>query len=431
MLSSSYSPLILTLFLRLDGNPRVQTDTNYRSGAISPDPSVPPSRASLTQPSQISSHAAQPAPASSAPSLGAPQPSAGGSSRRGKGKGKARAPPPPAQDPGHNTAVGPHLPSAPPSAHSNTASNASVSRKPSASLLRAPRNPTSARSSRKALSSVSSGGSRPPHVAPSISRPSTGYGYEDLGLGDDAWKHSDVTDGGAHEQTRNYRFQTKRSLQLRQQQVEYERRAMEIRLQMLEREQMGIHHERTQRMAIAEQEQQSHERERQHRMHLTQEHETMDQVASRVNILQSSVSAQHNMLLSTTNMLANTIGTDNEEFRRISSRLVEAAINPLRIDIPEMMNQTRGQLAPPSSVPPSFALPDSQLLTSQPYSGSGEPGPSNHHDRLRDPGSPSGTMLGEGRFEYFGSDMGDNAMEMVEDDYVAEEEEDEDDLYAD
>ncbi|KAG8706754.1 hypothetical protein FRC08_000877 [Ceratobasidium sp. 394] len=58
----------------------------------------------------------------------------------------------------------------------------------------------------------------------------------------------EVTDPNAHEMARDQRAFRKRSLQYREQQVKYERRAMEIRLQILEREQSGIEREREQRM---------------------------------------------------------------------------------------------------------------------------------------------------------------------------------------
>ncbi|KAG9078451.1 hypothetical protein FRC06_008361 [Ceratobasidium sp. 370] len=467
---------------RLEDHPAMQTTTDLRSGAISPAHSAPPrlptqpplglrasqsavpswERETSVRPprSSVGSHY----PPSSSPGprdRPLPSSSASVSSRpnqnkkdKDKGKGKARAsptpPPPPAQDPRNNLAVDSYLPSAPPSVgastRGDTASNASAPRNPSIHSLRAPRNPTSVRSSRKALSSIGSGGSRPSRAAPPASRPSTSHRDEGLGIdrqsqGTD-WLDNNLTDVNAHEMARDQRVYRKRALQLSQQQLEFERRAMEIRLQILVKEQEGIERERRQRMQIAEeegrqrmriaeQEQQSHQEERQHRMHMAQESTSMNHVTSCVNIIQSSVARQHEMLLSTTNMLVSTFGRDHPHVQRVANHLVDVSTGSLQVNVPDMMNQERAQLA----LPLSLARPNNQLLSlsSEPYFDSAEPGPSNHSNRLRELASISdevGTMRGTGRIECFEGAGDADVMETDGANYVEEEEEEEDDLDA-
>ncbi|KAG9080871.1 hypothetical protein FRC06_006049 [Ceratobasidium sp. 370] len=471
---------------RLDDHPAMQTTTDLRSGAISPAHSAPPrlptqpplglrtsqsavpswERETSVQPPWSSAGSYYP-PSSNPGPRDRPLPSSSASvpSRpnqnkkdkvKDKGKGKARASPtplpPPAQDPRNNLAVDSYLLSAPPSVgastRGDTASNASAPRNPSTHSLRTPRNPTSVRSSRKALSSIGSGSSRPSRAAPPASRPSTNHGDEGLGIDRQSqgadWLDNNLTDVNAHEMARDQRVYRKRALQLSQQQLEFERRAMEIRLQILVKEQEGIERERRQRMQIAEEErrqrmriaeeeQQSHQEERQHHMHMAQENTSMNHVTSRVNIIQSSVSRQHEMLLSTTNMLVSTFGPDHPHVQRVANHLVNVSTSSLQVDVPDMMNQERTQLA----LLPSLARPNNQLLSlsSKPYSDSAEPGPSNHSNRLRESASISdevGTMRGMGRIEYFEGAGDADAMETDGADGVEEEEEEEeeDDLYA-
>ncbi|KAG8737748.1 hypothetical protein FRC10_007883 [Ceratobasidium sp. 414] len=142
------------------------------------------------------------------------------------------------------------------------------------------------------------------------------------------------------------------------------------------------------------------------------------------------------MLLATTSMLANTVGTQHTHFNWVTDQLINTTLNPLQINIPELMNQARLQL---SHNPELFPLLDNQLLTSRPHSGSVEPGPSNHRNRLHDigPASDDGAILGMGRFEDFSSEVGFPHAEdttegetIQEGEDVSKEDDEEDDLYA-
>ncbi|KAG8775477.1 hypothetical protein FRC12_001470 [Ceratobasidium sp. 428] len=234
-------PYVLLLFVRcswyfrlsrgIEDHPAATTSTTTRSGAISPARSAP-SRL-ITQPQAQQS--------SSAPPTALPRSSTALSTTgsqhadRSGGMGHAWQPPPFSRP-----VAASHLPSAPPSVTSSSHRTASDGHPRSTSSLRAPRQPTSVRSSRRAASAVGSASPRPTRAAsvaaPSVAAPTAppaaappvvmppydvvtwqeGTTYE---VDERASHHSDTTGGHALERTRDQQRFRQRSLQYREQQV--------------------------------------------------------------------------------------------------------------------------------------------------------------------------------------------------------------------
>ncbi|KAG9076910.1 hypothetical protein FRC06_009219, partial [Ceratobasidium sp. 370] len=294
--------------------PSMRTTTEKRSGAISP-PCLPTQSQRLSKPARLPQNPPR-APHQHVRPLGA----SGGLSHAKKGKGSTMEPPPlPIREPQGNTSVGLELPPPPSSASHSTrddaASNVSnistpASRNPSVSNLRAPRNPSTGRSSCKALSSVG----HPSRQAPPASRVPTpapaahlggGSGQSVADTADDAHSHRGNVEPIGYEIGRNQRHYNGQVVQLKERQVELDRQALETKFRFMEREQDGNEAERAQRMEIARREHEGNEREREHRMQIASERAAVDQVNRQMNIVNSRVTLQHNLLLNAITTLSN------------------------------------------------------------------------------------------------------------------------------
>ncbi|KAG8720534.1 hypothetical protein FRC09_009404 [Ceratobasidium sp. 395] len=399
-------------------------------------------------------------------------PAASGS---GQGKGKARAAPPPTNQPAAQPsdprappphAPPPHAPSprAPPSCappprtpQSTTHGSALVPhvslpqlpRLPSLSALRAPRLPSSVRAERLAVSAV---GGRSGRAAGSAGARGSNPRNPVAPAGDeivpsDSVSHPDHDNGlttpTGHEMAREQRAHHERNIQLSEEQLQFERRRLEIQLGFLAQEQEGVQRERELRMAQSEQERHVKEQEAYQRMALAQEQSTMDLVGRRVDIVNSSISSQHSMLLATAEMLARTVGTNDPNFRTAANQLVRTSGAPMRINLQTVTDRVRRQVNRRMVNLPS----SSQLMLPPPDYTSEAGSSSSNQQRLLTNRSRSSTVVAtqsESQIQQMAPDQDDQEMtpaELLEDPAQGEgtieaivdvEDDDEvDDLYAD
>ncbi|KAG8732235.1 hypothetical protein FRC10_001053 [Ceratobasidium sp. 414] len=442
---------------RLRDHPVVRTYTDTRSGRLSPPPPAP-SRFNV-QPQGPQ----QPPPPPCAPPQPRPPSSAQPTSavRAGTSRGKGRAPRPPQANPTRETPMPPPPP--PPSVRGDTASISS-SHLPSVSSLRVPRNPSSGRVGRQALSAGSAAAIRPSRAVPTSTTPSRtgpsthgappapmppgsgvtsnagrapGHSVAPSGLTNHTYSEADTTTSNAAEMARHQKYFNKESLFIRKKSADTNRRAMEIRLQLLEWDADGQDEERGHRMQLAERDSDGTEREREHRMHLANEQAVLENVGNQVEILTESWAFEHNMLLATMNSLQ----PNHPLYQEITDRLREVTLRPRQLNMVQLMERTHARFNQPTAPP---LLMSSSYTSGSRSSRSAVAGPSNRPDRLRN-FSPTdramGSTSGVGRIEDFGTDTeathlehaAQTGLEGVEragaDEDVSEEEEEIDDLY--
>ncbi|KAG9073884.1 hypothetical protein FS749_014595 [Ceratobasidium sp. UAMH 11750] len=239
---------------------------------------------------------------------------------------------------------------------------------------------------------------------------------------------------------RHQKFFNKESLSIKQKNADANRRAMEIRLQLLERDAAGQDEERNHRMQLAARNSDGTECERDHRMHLAEEHAALENVGNQVQILTESWAFEHNMLLAT----MNSIQPGHPLYQEIVDWLREVTLRPRQLDMAQLMVQEHSQLRHPTG--PS-SLTSSSYASGSRFSRPAVAGPSNHPGRLRDFGPTTGGATGSpssrGHIEDFGTDTEtDSVMRtgpgvenasaaQLADTDVLEEDDDIDDLYAD
>ncbi|KAG8732063.1 hypothetical protein FRC10_001261, partial [Ceratobasidium sp. 414] len=392
----------------------------------------------------------QPKPSSSA------QPTSAAST--GTSRGRSHAPQPSQANPTRETPMPP-----PPPVRGDTTSISS-SQLPPGSSFRVPRNPSSGRIGRQALSAGSAAVIRPSRAVPTSTTSSrTGppmrgappapappappttdnagrtpaHSVAPSGLTNNTYSEADTTTSNAAEMARHQKYFNRESLSLRKKNADTNRRAMEIRLQLLERDADGQDEERGHRMQLAERNSDGTEREREHRMRLAEEQAVLQNVGNQVEILTESWAFEHNMLLATMNSLQ----PDHPLYQEIVNQLREVTLRPRQLDMVQLMERTQTRFHQPTAPPLLMA---SAYTSGSRSSRPAVAGPSNRPGRLRDLGpttGATGSTSSVGRIEDFGTDtetthperVAQAGLEEVEhagaDEDASEDEGDVDDLY--
>ncbi|KAG8730396.1 hypothetical protein FRC10_002737, partial [Ceratobasidium sp. 414] len=206
-------------------------------------------------------------------------------------------------------------------------------------------------------------GLAPLGFAPAIHAPTTYMPSEESGFSRDTESPDDPSLPKHLEMLRNQCLYQEELLAIKRQQVEQEGCAERHKIRIMDR---------AQRVA---------ERQIEQRMRIERERAILDQVNARVTMLTNTWTAQHNIVLNT----SNSINAQNPHYGNVNAQLGQLTLQPIQFDLQHMTNQARAQLTQPLGETANLEpAPHAHLAIDQPMmSATPGAGPSNHAGHLR------------------------------------------------